>query len=144
MTISDVYKVLDLHFSRADRAANEIRRIHLDSRIFSDFEAIKTIDTFIYRFSKIQDYMGEKLFPAVLNELGEYKPALPFKDVLNRLERLEIIPSAIGWMEYREIRNALTHEYPDNEDEIIEGIALALKAFQQINEIYNNIKHQYQ
>jgi hypothetical protein len=144
MTISDIYKVLDLHFSRAERAAYEIHHIHLDVRNFSDFEAIKTIDTFIYRFSKIQDYMGEKLFPAVLQELGEYKSAMPFKDVLNKLERLEIISSAMSWMEYREIRNTLTHEYPDNEKEIIEGIRLGLEAFQHINEIYNNIKLRYQ
>ncbi len=31
----------------------------------------ETIDAFIFRFSKMQDVMGEKLFPAILNVLGE-------------------------------------------------------------------------
>jgi hypothetical protein len=46
-------------------------------------------------------------------------------------------------MEFREIRNTLTHEYPDSEDEIIEGIKLALIAFNEIKIIYNNIKLNY-
>ncbi len=46
-------------------------------------------------------------------------------------------------MNYREIRNILTHEYPDNEDEIIEGIKLALDAYKEIKNIYDNIKFQY-
>ena len=87
--------------------------------------------------------MGEKLFPAVLDMLGEYKSSLAFKDILNKLEKLEIIPSAQKWMDYREIRNTLTHEYPDNEQEIIEGIKISLSAYKDIKRIYENIKQAY-
>jgi len=34
----------------------------------------------------------------------------------------------------------LTHEYPDNEDEIIDGIKLALTAYKEMKNIYDNIK----
>jgi len=87
--------------------------------------------------------MGEKLFPSVLILLGEYKSSMAFRDTLNKLERLEIIPSVAKWMEFREIRNTLTHEYPDNEDEIIEGIKLALIVYSEIKDIYDNIKNKY-
>lgn len=143
MTISDVCNVLDLHFNRADRAAAEIIQIHLNAQAFDNFESIKTIDTFIYRFSKIQDYMGEKLFPGVLYTLGEYKSSMSFRDILHKLERLEFIESARRWMDFREIRNALTHEYPDNNDEIIEGIKLSLNAYKEIKNIYDKIKSQF-
>jgi hypothetical protein len=139
MNISEIRKILDLHFDRAEKAFQEILNIQLDSDAFLDFEHIKTIDTFIYRFSKIQDYMGEKFFPSVLSALGEFKSNMSLKDMLNRLERLELIPSANKWMGYREIRNTLTHEYPDNEDEVIEGIQLALTAYQEIKSIYRKI-----
>jgi len=56
MILEDIYKVLDLHFNRAEQAIAEIRRIQLCTGIFNNFESVKTIDTFIYRFSKIQDY----------------------------------------------------------------------------------------
>ena len=46
-------------------------------------------------------------------------------------------------MNYTEIRNTLTHEYPDQENELIEGIKLALSAYQEIKSIYNNIKQHY-
>lgn len=140
MTLADIYKILDLHISRADKAAEEISRIQLDVQIFDDFEAVKTIDTFIYRFSKIQDYMGEKLFPFVLNMLGEYKYSMSFMDILNKLERMEFIQSVQQWMDFREIRNVLTHEYPENENEIIEGIILAVNSYTEIKNIYATIK----
>jgi len=140
MILEDIYKVLDLHFSRAGQATTEILRMQLNAQIFDDFEAVKTIDTFIYRFSKIQDYMGEKLFPAVLDMLGEYKTSMSFKDILNELERLELIQSVRQWMEFREIRNALTHEYPENTNEIIEGIELAVNVYAEIKNIYDTIK----
>ena len=143
ISLQNIYRTLDLHLNRAEQAFKEINQFNLDSSLFRDFEAIKTFDSFIYRFSKIQDYMGEKLFPAVLDMLGEYKSSLAFKDILNKLEKLEIIPSAQKWMDYREIRNTLTHEYPDNEQEIIEGIKLSLSAYKDIKRIYENIKQAY-
>jgi len=129
-----------LHFNRAEQAIAEIRRIQLCTGIFNNFESVKTIDTFIYRFSKIQDYMGEKLFPVVLGMLGEYQSSMSFKDILNKLERLELIQSARQWVNFREIKNTLAHEYPDNENEIIEGIKLAVNAYAEIKNIYATIK----
>ena len=140
MTLSDTFKSLELHFSRADKAVQEIGRMKLNRGSFADFETVKTIDSFIYRFSKIQDYMGEKVFRVVLDILGDYKRSMSFRDVLNKLEQLEFIESVQQWMNFREIRNALTHEYPDNEDEIIEGIQLALDAYVEIKDIYTGIK----
>ena len=46
-------------------------------------------------------------------------------------------------LRYDFLTNTLTHEYPDNEDEIIEGIKLALIAFNEITKIYDNIKFNY-
>lgn len=42
-------------------------------------------------------------------------------------------------MEYRKLRNKLTHEYPDNEDEIIEGIQLSIDVFDEIMMIVDEI-----
>ena len=57
-------------------------------------------------------------------------------DVLNRLEKLELLESSDSWIEYRKLRNTLTHEYPDNEDEIIEAIDLSIKAYEEMKKIY--------
>jgi len=37
-------------------------------------------------------------------------------------KKLSIIDSADKWLSLREIRNIVTHEYPDNEEEIADGL----------------------
>lgn len=84
-------------------------------RILTDDE-IEHIDQMIYRFSKLQDSIGERLFKSVLMFLEEDIKNKPFLDVLNRLEQLMILPSKDEWLKLRKLRNELSHEY-SNEDE---------------------------
>jgi len=75
---------------------------------------LAVVDQFIVRFSKLQDAIGAKLLPGVLEltkEPGDY-PA--FIDKLNRLEKIGAIPSASQWLQLREMRNQFSHEYPDD------------------------------
>ncbi len=134
MKLEKIIDTLKLHFSRADITFNEIKT--WKELTFGDEEKIINIDSFIFRYSKIQDIMNEKFFSAVLTFLEEYKPNMSLIDVLNKLEKLELIPSAEEWREFRKLRNILVHEYPDNEIEIIEGIQFALKAFVKIKKIF--------
>ena len=68
------------------------------------------IDQMIYRFSKLQDTMGEKIFPAILMLFGEDVKKLTFIDRLNRLEELELLYKD-EWMSLRKVRNEIAHEY---------------------------------
>ena len=62
---------------------------------------------------------------------------------MNKLEKLEIIESAVEWMIFRNIRNSLIHEYPDNEEEIVQGIEVALGVFCEMVSIYHiNCEHE--
>lgn len=138
--INEIIDKVNLHKKRAKLALEEIKKWdELDSGIFEDFEKIKTIDTFIYRFIKLQDIMGEKLFKTFLDSIGEYKDNMSLLDVLDKLEKFEIISDANKWMEYRKLRNELTHEYPNNENDVIDGIKIAMDSFNEIEDIFNNI-----
>jgi uncharacterized protein with HEPN domain len=138
--INDIIEKVNLHKKRCKSALLEIRQWdELDCEIFEDFEKIKTIDTFIYRFIKLQDIIGEKLFKVFLDEIGEYKDNMSLLDIVDKLEKFEIIHSAYSWMEYRKLRNKLTHEYPNNEEDVIDGIILAMDAFSKIECIVENI-----
>jgi len=138
--IKDIIEKIELHKSRAKSALTEIKNwSSFGSDIFEDFEKIKTIDTFIYRFIKLQDMMGDKLFKIFLDEIGEYKDNMSLLDVLDKLEKFEIVEDAYSWMEYRSLRNKLTHEYPNNEEDVIEGIYLAMDVFEKIEAIFENI-----
>lgn len=71
-------------------------------------------DVFATRFSKLQDILGVKILPLILEltlEPGEYKT---FIDKLNRLEKMGAIPASDDWEVFREIRNQFTHDYPNN------------------------------
>ncbi len=65
-------------------------------------------------------------------------------DVLDKLEKLKIIDRAEIWMQFRKLRNELTHEYPDNEADIVEGIKMALDAFETTLLIIETLKHHRQ
>ncbi len=138
--IKDIIEKALLHQNRLSMALKEIENWdNLDKDIFNNFEKIKTIDSFIYRFIKLQDVMGEKLFKVFLDDIGEYKDTMSLVDILDKLERFEIIDDANHWMEYRKLRNQLTHEYPNNEQEVLDGITLAIVASKNIKQILQNI-----
>ena len=71
--------------------------------------------------------------------MGEYKDNMSLIDILDKLEKLEIINDADHWINYRTIRNKLTHEYPNNQDEVIEGIRLAILYFEEISDMLDKI-----
>lgn len=138
--IDEILQKIELHRSRAKLALTQMhswKNFNVD--LFDDFEKIKTIDTFIYRFIKLQDLMGEKLFKIVLEEIGEYKDNMSLLDVLDKLEKLGLIDDATAWLEYRKLRNKLTHEYPNNEQNVIDGIVLAMETFENIEALLNKI-----
>jgi len=138
--INDIIEKVELHKKRAKAALNEISQWeNIDCKVFEEFEKVKTIDTFIYRFIKLQDLMGEKLFKIFLDSLGEYKDNMSLLDTLDKLEKFEIIDDANKWMEYRKLRNKLTHEYPNNEQDIIDGILLSINVYNEIDIIFHNI-----
>ena len=138
--IDDIIAKVNLHKNRLQLALKEIGEWDsINSDIFEDFEKIKVVDTFIYRFIKLQDIIGEKLFKTFLNDIGEYKDNMSLLDVLDKLEKFEIVESANKWIEYRKLRNQLTHEYPNNEDEIIDGIKIAIDVYYEIEVVLDNI-----
>lgn len=139
--ISETLQTLELHTHRAEQAYEEIISFAavLNNQALDDFDKVKVIDSFIFRFIKIQDLMGNKLFREVLSTLGEYESSMSMLDVLDRMEKLELLDSAEQWMDYRNLRNLLTHEYPDNRAELVEGIHMAITVFPEIKAIQKRL-----
>jgi len=74
---------------------------------------LAVVDQLLSRFGQLQHAMSRFLFPAILELTKEQGELVAFIDQLHRLEKLGAIASADSWLELRELRNALTHEYPD-------------------------------
>ena len=139
MITEKLLATIDMNFNRADEYVLQISTMQLSAALFNNIEQVKTIDGFIYRFAKIQDIMGDKLFPLYLQTVEEYKPSMPLIDMLNKLEKLTIIDAADDRKYFRKLRNVVTHEYPDNEDELLAGIKEALVVYSKIKTMYEKM-----
>lgn len=70
------------------------------------------VEAFVSRFGRLQDTLGDKLLPLLLDALGEKSAAVI--DNLDRAERLKLIQSADDWMTMRSLRNQMVHEYVED------------------------------
>jgi hypothetical protein len=61
-------------------------------------------DQILFRFTKLQGELGERLVPATLQQLAEPFEDWPMRDRLERLEKLGYM-SVDNWMRWRELRN---------------------------------------
>ncbi len=73
-----------------------------------DQDLAERVDAFVARFGRLQDTLGDKLLPRLLDWLAE--PVGPAIDNLARAERLGLIRSGEAWMEARQLRNFMIHE----------------------------------
>ena len=105
-----------------------------------DSDQIRCIDQFIFRFSKLQDAIGAKIFRYTLEILEEDVTSLPMRDILNRLERFNIIPSADEWIYIRELRNEIAHDYPLYDNEIVVILNELVVKVEVVIDIYNKLK----
>lgn len=112
-------------------------------RILTDDEIVH-IDQMIYRFSKMQDSIGERLFKSVLVFLEEEIRNKPFLDVLNKLEQLEILSNKDDWLRLRKLRNELAHEYSNEDEENTAVLNMLFGEIKTINSIFSGVKNYYE
>jgi hypothetical protein len=67
------------------------------------------VEAFSSRFCRLQDTVGDKLIPAWLTLLSE--PLGAAIDNLDRAEKLGVLLSVDAWLETRQLRNQMVHEY---------------------------------
>lgn len=58
--------------------------------------------------------MTQSPLPGILDALAEPGPLPTFIDKLNRLEKIGALESAQQWIQLREIRNQISHDYPND------------------------------
>jgi uncharacterized protein with HEPN domain len=73
------------------------------------------IEAFVSRYGRLQDTLGDKLFPRLLELIGQRGKTL--LDVLNQVERIGLLHDAQSWLEWRNLRNQLVHEYMESPQE---------------------------
>lgn len=131
--LSDYIKIADIHATRLKEALKQssyfmpLSPEHLEALPITQ---LAILDTMTMRFSKLQDVIGSKIFALILDALKEEEGA--FIDKLNRLEKLGYIDSANWWVELREIRNQVMHDYPGDYAIIVAHLVVFIE---KINEL---------
>jgi hypothetical protein len=113
--LTETLAICDLHHQRMMFAWESIKQYFPLTEIkFRQITPIELalLDQLIYRFSKLQDSMGSRLFKQLLQMLEEDVSGLPFIDILYKLEKLNLLDDAKDWIALRQTRNTISHEYP--------------------------------
>ena len=134
-----------MHLNRIHYASLQVYKLFplTSTTYFTLSEAtIGNIDQLIFRFTKLQDEIGNNTFRLLLEYLQEDIADKPFRDILNILERLNIIESSDTWLSLRELRNDLNHEYPELIDETIDKLNYLYLQLPILENIFSIIKHQ--
>jgi len=97
-------------------------------------------DQLIFRFSKLQDVMGSRLFRQILEILGEDVTGVPFIDILNKMEKLDLIDKAVTWINLRQTRNIISHEYPFAQEEQADELNLLMTDIGLLSGIWLKLK----
>ena len=96
------------------------------------------LEAFVSRFGRMQDTMADKLFPRWLLALAEV-PGSQI-ETLNRAERLGVLTSTERWLEVRNLRNRLVHEYMTEPAKFVEDLALAKEYSLMLMETFNRLR----
>lgn len=132
------------HLTRLENAFDALKQHYLFPITIDDFKLVVSSiehlaysDQIIYRFSKLQDCMGAKLFKSLLLYQGE-NVNKPFLDILNQLEVIDVI-NVDEWFELRDLRNEIAHDYDDNDETAINILNTIYKLKKDLQETLDTI-----
>lgn len=150
MNHSDTKQILQKRFEKLSKHYEALRdykslinNILLEKDIYEQFifntlraEEKAILDAYLKRFSSIQDFLGAKIFPLLLDVAGINSSKM--SEVLYYIEKEEIIDSLENWIELREIRNELEHDYPEELKEALIDLEFCIDSFERIERYYLN------
>lgn len=136
------------HIQRLESASKKMSLfMPMDPKKYENLtdDEVEHIDQFLFRFAKLQDTIGDKLFIALLHFFQEENiKSRPFLDILNRLEQLGILSNKDVWVTLRKIRNDISHHYDDDSQEMAPAINAIFMKRDVLIGIFNNVKNQYE
>ena len=131
-----------LHIKRLEDVLNRLKKLYPLS--VNKFESLTTqeqdmLDTLAFRFSKLQDLLGAKIFREFLKEMGFITEGKSFLEILREIEK-EGIVDIDTWNEFRKVRNSISHDYPDEVEEKVEAINYLIENTPKLIEVIKKIE----
>jgi len=144
-------EILQKRLEKLDRHYAALREYHglitalekqkniYDPNVFGTLDGYEraVLDAYLKRYASLQDYMGARVFPLLLENVGI--PTARMSEVLAQVEREGIIDSLQDWIELREIRNELEHDYPDGLEAALLALRTCVSSFFRLEKYHRNI-----
>jgi hypothetical protein len=105
-----------------------------------DDEQVEHIDQLIFRFSKLQDAMGTRLYPSIYVLIESDDSPRPFLDILSRLEKYGIVRDAAVWQFFRNLRNNFAHDYPENPEQSAASLNTLFARWEDFEALYTRAR----
>ena len=137
----------DAHLQRLDSGTGKLAGVFpLTPETLASLadENVSLLDQFIYRFTKLQDAMGTRLFPALTSMITGSDDPRPFVDILNQLEKAGLISSVETWQTLRVLRNNLAHDYPDSKEQCVATLNMLFLQWRELEAMFISAKTYYQ
>jgi len=141
--LNKIFYECDKHIQRLNSASKKMAAfmpLDKEKYITLSDDNIGVIDQFLFRFAKLQDAMGQKLFKTSLLFLKEDIEGKPFIDILNLMEKLTLLEDAKIWRKLREDRKELAHNYEDEPEQMSITINKLYEKKDLLIDIYKKIK----
>ena len=85
-------------------------------------DEVEAIDQYLFRFAKLQDTLGQRVFKLIVSEYEENIETFTFIDILNRLEKIGVLEDVNIWKKLRDVRNDIAHQYDDEPQQMAEAL----------------------
>lgn len=112
-----ILKVADIHVKNLQEALDDMADKYPFAKDFIvnlHKNDLRTLETMTSRFGKLQDLLGMKIIDMYLQSQSQPIEGASMLDKIHKLEKLNMIDSEDTWIELRNVRNHITHEYPDD------------------------------
>lgn len=100
-------------------------------------ERAERLEAFVSRYGRLQDTISDKLLPRWLLALAE-QPGSQI-EVFQRAERLGVLEDTTQWLEARQLRNRLVHEYSTDPVTFAQDLNLATGYAQMLIRAYHRL-----
>ena len=135
-----------VHIDRLQDVLNSLKKIYpLTVEKFHKLSVPEKdkLDVLAFRFAKLQDLLGTKIFREYLEVLQYPVADKNFLELLKELDKEKILDIDL-WSEFRGVRNSISHDYPSEEDEKVEAINYLIQHIEKLMQIMRNIKENFE
>jgi len=141
--VQTYFKESQKHIELIEESLDVLQQI-LPIKNYEDLNQLQrfALNALIFRFSKLQDLIGVKIFRNYLDFSGFNLSDISYFDILREIER-EGIVDIDTWSELRELRNKIAHDYPEELDEMIESINLFIGRSSQLITISKKLEKKF-